>query len=117
MENTEFLKAMLAEMNSKMDANTKAIQERMNEMNDEIKEDMNANRKAGRENLKEMMEEMMKAIQAKKSEDLKEMREEIKSGQAGIRSIVNIWIADVKKDRKETLSCQVTTEACLDIRG
>jgi hypothetical protein len=42
------------------------------------------------------------------------MREEIKSGQAEMRSIVNAWIADMKKDRKETMSCQVTTEACLD---
>jgi hypothetical protein len=29
MENMEFLRAMLAEMNAKMDANTKAVQERM----------------------------------------------------------------------------------------
>jgi hypothetical protein len=45
---------------------------------------------------------------------LKEMGEEIKSGQAEMRSIVNAWIADMMKDRKETMSCQVTTAACLD---
>jgi hypothetical protein len=70
MENMEFLKTMLAEMNAKknakmdvtqekMDANNKAVQERMNEMKDENKKDMNANRKADPGNLKEMMEEMM----------------------------------------------------------
>jgi hypothetical protein len=55
-----------------------------------------------------MMEEMMNA-------NLKEMRGEIKSGQAEMRCIVNAWIADMKKKgRKETMSCQVTTAACLD---
>jgi hypothetical protein len=43
---------------------------------------------------------MMNANQAKTNENLKEMREEIKSGQAKMRSIVNAWIADLKKDRK-----------------
>jgi hypothetical protein len=42
-----------------------------------------------------------------------EMREEIKSGQAEIRSVVNAWIADMK-NWKETMSCQVTAEACLN---
>jgi hypothetical protein len=128
----EFLKAMLAEMNAnmkanqemmnailditqgKIDASTKAMQERMNEMEDEIKEDMNANRKVNRESLKEMMEEMMNANQAKTNADLKDMREEIKSGKAEMGSVVNAWIADMKKDRRETMSCQVTTAACLD---
>jgi hypothetical protein len=121
MKNMEFLKAMQAEVNAKMDAtqekmdaNTKAMQERMNDLKDEIKEDRNANRKADRENLKEMMEEMMNANQVKTNAHLKEMREEIKSGQAVIRSIVNTWKADITKDRKETMSCEVTTVACLD---
>jgi hypothetical protein len=43
---------------------------------------------------------MMNANQAKTNVNLKEMRNEIKSGQAEIRSIVNAWIADMKKDRK-----------------
>jgi NurA-like 5'-3' nuclease len=132
MENMEFLKAMLSEMNAsmkanqekadtntkamqeKMDTTTKAMQEMLNEMKDEIKEDMDANRKADRENLKEMMEEMMNVNQAKTNAYLKEMKEEIKFGQVEIRSIIIAWIADMKKDRKETMSCQVTTEACLD---
>jgi hypothetical protein len=62
---------------------------------------------ADREDLKEMMEEMMNL-------NLKEMRDEIKSGEAGMRSMVNAWIANLREDRKETMSCQVTTEAFLD---
>jgi hypothetical protein len=46
--------------------------------------------------------------------NLKEMREEIQSGQAEMRFIINAWIADMKKDRKETMSCQVRTEVCLN---
>jgi NurA-like 5'-3' nuclease len=79
----------------------------MKEMKDEIKEGMKANKKADRENPKEMMEEMTNANQAKTKTSLKEMREEIKSGQVEMRSIVNAWIANMKKDRKETMSCQV----------
>jgi hypothetical protein len=52
------------------------------------------------------MEEMMHV-------NLKEMREEIKPDQAEIRFVVNAWIADMKDRRRETMSCQVTTEACL----
>jgi hypothetical protein len=98
-----------------MDVTTKAMKERINKMKDQIKEHMNANGNIDRENLKEMMEEMMNANQAKKNANLKEMTEEIKSGQAEMRSIVNAWRADIrKKDRKETMPCQVTTTACLD---
>jgi hypothetical protein len=61
-----------------------------------------------------MMEEMINANQAKANANLKEMREEIKSGQVEMRSIVNTWIVDMKKDRKETMSYQVTMMACLD---
>jgi hypothetical protein len=86
----------------------------MSKTKDKIKGDMNANRKADREDLKEMMEEMMNANQAKMKANLKEMREEIKSGQAEMRSIVNALTEDMKKDRKETMSCQVTTVVCLD---
>jgi hypothetical protein len=53
-----------------------------------------------------MMEEM-------RNTNLKEMREVIKSGQAEMRSILKAWIADMKKDQKETVSCQITMEACL----
>jgi hypothetical protein len=43
-----------------------------------------------------------------------EMSEEIKSGQEEMSSTVNAWIAKMKKDRKETVSCQVTMTACLN---
>jgi hypothetical protein len=46
-----------------------------------------------------MMEEMMNV-------NLKEMREEIKSGQVEMRSIVNAWIADMKDDQRETMPCK-----------
>jgi hypothetical protein len=68
---------------------------------------MEAERNADQEDQKEIMEEIMNLT-------LKEMREEIKSCQAEMRSIFNAWIADMRKDRKETMSCQVMTEACLD---
>jgi hypothetical protein len=49
------------------------------------------------------------------------LREEIKSGQAEMRSTANAfqekmdtWIANMRDDRKETMSCQLTTEACLE---
>jgi hypothetical protein len=84
MENMELLKTMVAEINVNM--NTK----------------------------KEIMKKMINANQAKTKANLKDMREEIKSGQAEMRFIVNVWIADMKKDRKETMSCHVTTDACQD---
>jgi hypothetical protein len=67
------------------------MQERM----DEMKDDTKANRKADRENVKEM-------------------REGIKSGQAEIRFIVNAWIADMKMDRKGTITCHLIMAACMD---
>jgi hypothetical protein len=43
-----------------------------------------------------MMEEMMNANHAKTNANLKEMRDEMKSGQAEIRSTVNAWITDMR---------------------
>jgi hypothetical protein len=82
----------MQEMLAKIDANKEAD-----------REERKAERKADREDLKEMMEEMMNIT-------LKEMRQEIKSGQTEMRSC----IADMKYDRNETTSCQIKTEACLD---
>jgi hypothetical protein len=49
------------------------------------------------------------------------LREEIKSGQAEMRSTVSAikkkmdaWIANMRDDQIETVSCQVMTEVCLD---
>jgi hypothetical protein len=40
--------------------------------------------------------------------------EEIQSAQVEMRSIINALIADMKDDQRETMSCQVMIEACLD---
>jgi hypothetical protein len=58
--------------------------------------------------------ENIKTNQAKRDINLKEMRDELKSGQAEMRSTVNAWIAGMKDDRREIMSCQVMMEACLD---
>jgi hypothetical protein len=50
-----------------------------------------------------MMEEMMKANQGKMNANLKEMREEIISGQVEIRSMLKAWVANMRDDRKETM--------------
>jgi hypothetical protein len=41
------------------------------------------------------------------------MREDINSGQTEMKSIVNAGTANMRDDRKEIVSCQLTTEACL----
>jgi hypothetical protein len=58
-------------------------------------------------------EEMMARMDANQEKMNAHLREEIKSGQAEMRSIVNAWIADMKTDRREAVSCQVTMEGCL----
>jgi hypothetical protein len=88
---------------------------------------MNANKKADQEDLRAKLEAKMDANQ-KKTDDsqqrmdvnLKEIREDIKSGQAEMRSIVeaieekmDAWIADIKNDGKETMACQDAMEATL----
>jgi hypothetical protein len=65
---------------------------------------MEADRKTDREQMKQ-------EIRADR-ENLKEMREEIKSGQAKMRSILNAWTADMKKDRKETRSQEIRPGRC-----
>jgi hypothetical protein len=56
-------------------------------------------------------------------EDLKEMREEIKSGQVEMKSTVSAieeemdaWIANMRDGRKEVIACQETTEARLEYK-
>jgi hypothetical protein len=65
-------------------ANTKAMQEDMKAMAD------------GKEQMKAQVSSLvsrLEANQAKTDVNLNEMREEIKSGQAEMRSIVSVWIA------------------------
>jgi hypothetical protein len=85
-----------------MDANTKA--------NQEIKAD--------EEQMKETMERQIGSLVSRMEADRKtnrdELREEIKSGQAEMKSIVNAWIQDMKDGRKKAVVCQETTEARLE---
>jgi hypothetical protein len=53
--------------------------------------------------------------------NLKEMKEEIKSGQADMKSTGNVFqekmealIANRRDDRKDIVSCHEKTEACLE---
>jgi hypothetical protein len=71
------------------------------------------NQEKANANLKKLKEDI-KTNQAMMDVNLKEMREEIPSGQAEMRSIVNAWIVDMKADRRQTMSCHVTTAVCLD---
>jgi hypothetical protein len=80
-----------------------------------------AHREADREHMKQMMakietdrEEIVARMVANQEKMNASLGEEIQSGQAEIRSLVNAWIADMWDDRKETVSCQITTEACLE---
>jgi hypothetical protein len=74
MENMEFMKAMLAEMNTKIDASTKAMQERM-----EAK-------------IKEMMEKQIGLLafimEAAGKTDRDETKQEIRAGQEPINEIM-----------------------------
>jgi hypothetical protein len=76
---------MLGRMSTKM----KTMQEKADD-----------DRKAHQEELKEMMKA-----------NTKSRREDIKSGQEKIRSIVDAWMTDMNDNRKETMYCQEMTEA------
>jgi hypothetical protein len=60
---------------------------------------------------REELKGMMTATQERTEAFTKSMREDIKSGQEEIRSIVDAWMTDMNNDRKETMYCQETT-AC-----
>jgi hypothetical protein len=99
---------------AKLEADRNADQEHMQDMLAR----MNASRQDDQEEMKEdllaRLEAKIEANRAKMDVKLQEMSEEIKSGKAEMRSIVNAWIVDTKKDRKEAMSCQVTTAARLE---
>jgi hypothetical protein len=113
----EHMKEMMYANQAKADASLK-----------EIKEDMKANQakpdahgEADREHMQQMMtkietdqEEMMARMDANQERMNASLRRKIQSGQAEMRSIVNAWIVDMKDDRREIMSYQVTSEACLD---
>jgi hypothetical protein len=56
-----------------------------------------------------MLEARIETNRGKDREDLKEMREEIKSGQAEMRSTLDEWLMDLKDGRKETTACNEAT--------
>jgi hypothetical protein len=97
-----------------MNTNRKADQEHMRDMLDRMDANRKDNQEEMKENLLARLEAQIEANQAKTDLKLEEMSEEIKSGQVEMRSIVNAWIADMEKDQKETMSCQVMMAACLD---
>jgi hypothetical protein len=49
-------------------------------------------------------------IKANQEEMMAKMQEDIKSGQAEMRSILDAWLTDLKDGRKETTACQEATE-------
>jgi hypothetical protein len=66
-------------------------------------------------------EEMLARTDANQERMNESLREEIKSGQAEMRSTVcaivgkmDASIAEMKDEQRETMACQVRTEACLD---
>jgi hypothetical protein len=64
-------------------------------------------------NIETDREEMMARMDANQERMNAGLSEEIKFCQAEMKSVVNTWIADMKDVRRETVSCQVTTGACL----
>jgi hypothetical protein len=119
MEMQQMMKLLLA----RMDANTKANQEiraGQKQMMGDRKADQE-NAEANREHMQQMMaktetdrEEMMARMDANQERTNASLREEIQSGQAKMRSILDVWIVDMKDGRKETMASQETTEARLE---
>jgi hypothetical protein len=88
----------------------------MTELMKSMKEEMRTSTKAyqaGQEQMASLVTRI-EANQAKMDVNLNEIREEIKSGQAEMRSIVTAWMADTKNGRKETMACQGKMEVCLE---
>jgi hypothetical protein len=79
------------------------------------REERRANRKIDKEEINTNNKTIMAEIQAKADVNLKEMRKEIKSGQAGLRSMLNAWLTDIKNDRKETMAFLEKTKARLEV--
>jgi hypothetical protein len=63
--------------------------------------------------MKEMDANQAKA-DGKQEEMLARMREEIKSGQAEMRSTLDEWLMNLKNGRKDTTACNEATETKLD---
>jgi hypothetical protein len=86
------------------------------EMLVEMKAKADADREEGKANQAKMdakmktYHEMLARMEAKTDINLKEMRSTVDA----IEEKMDAWIADRKDDQKETMSCQLTAEVCLD---
>jgi hypothetical protein len=131
LANQAEMKADQARMEAKMNSNQEnAETDRITDR--ECVEQMMArtddSRERDREDLKRMMKEMdaktdtNQAMATKQEEILAEkkrqnkMREDIKCGQAEMRSTLDEWLMDLKDGRKETTACNVVTETEPDPR-
>jgi hypothetical protein len=68
--------------------------------------EMRANRKANQD----ILVRMEANRERDREKNLKDLKEDIKSSQADVRSILNAWITDIKDARKRTTACQEVTE-------
>jgi hypothetical protein len=117
MKMEQMMERLLAKIDTRMDANTKTMQEKMDATQERMESQissivsgMEADRKSDWEEIRAGQEKMasllsrIEANQVKMDVNLNEIREEIKSGQREMKSIVNAWIADMKDGRKETMA-------------
>jgi hypothetical protein len=119
MEAQQMMEVLLARMNASMKEHMQEMAARMGANRAEMK----ADRKADKEYMLAEMSTSMKSnqdllarlevkidanrtktdnTQERMDVNLKEMREEIKSGQAEMRSTLDVWLMDLKDGRKET---------------
>jgi hypothetical protein len=138
METQQMMELLLVRMNASMKEHKQEMTARMDANQADRKADqamlkakIETNREKDREDLKEIMEEMnakmdtnqakatkqekmLAEIRARMDINLNEMLEDIKSGQAEMRSTLDEWLMDLKDGRKETAACNEATEAKLD---
>jgi hypothetical protein len=120
----ENLKEMMKASQEMMEANTKPMQERLERYigsllsdKDELKQEI----RTEREQMLAKMEVNTKVTQERMDANLKDLKENIKSGQAKVRSVVKVFyekmdacVANRRDDREETMSCQEVMEPRLE---
>jgi hypothetical protein len=77
MEMEQMKERLLAKIDARMDANIKAMHEKVDANLKELKEDIKTTQAKTNVNLKEIMEKMMNANQAKKNANIKEMEDQL----------------------------------------
>jgi hypothetical protein len=116
MDIQEMMQCLLAKMDANMKTMLADSQERLLATINADREERKANRKIDKEDMNANTKTMLAEIQAKAEADRQAYREdlqEIKSGQAEIRSIIKAWSSDLKINCEETMVCQEMTEARL----